>query len=324
MDLASFIPGITNTASFSPGATTPPPFNVAHTGLTDGTSPATASANMAEIYNRLLLNIASTVTAAGITIDNNNWTQLPAAVKKIADDAVAGFASTVSTAAQFDNSGSISTTAFVQRALGNVRGIQQITGNISLTAADAGKAFILSLSGAGVLISIDPTGLIPGSVYTFIGDVTYSATVILTGASFKPTAMFNGISAVIRSRSQYQFVWDGTYLWPINGGGANQLRYVAGDYGYVVQENGLIFQWARDTMVIGEVTRTIAFNISFPTACFSVSLTGRSDGTTLTNNNVPQLVSMTANDFTYMNQGFAEDVTPVGPNQGVYWFAIGY
>lgn len=88
MDLASFITGIGPTAGFSPGSNTPPPFNVTHTGLTDGTDPTTASVNQAEVYNRLLLAVASVIVQAGISIDHANWTQLATAVQTIANNAV--------------------------------------------------------------------------------------------------------------------------------------------------------------------------------------------------------------------------------------------
>ena len=84
MDLVNHIPGIANSASFTPGGNTPAPYNVAHTGLTDGTSPATASKNMAEIYNRWLLAQAAIIKEAGLTIDNANWTQMATAIKTLA------------------------------------------------------------------------------------------------------------------------------------------------------------------------------------------------------------------------------------------------
>lgn len=90
MDLTTFIPGILNTAQFSPGVNTPAPFNVNHIGVTDGTNPNNSSANVAEIYNRLLLQIAATIQYSGIGVDNNNWAQLPYAVLKIAQDVVNG------------------------------------------------------------------------------------------------------------------------------------------------------------------------------------------------------------------------------------------
>ena len=81
MDLVSFIPGVGPTADFTPGASTPAPFNVTHTGLTDGTGPLDSSKNMAEIYNRLLLQVASVIVKSGIPINNANWTQLGEAVQ---------------------------------------------------------------------------------------------------------------------------------------------------------------------------------------------------------------------------------------------------
>lgn len=95
MDLASFIPGIGPTTSFTPGSNTPPPFNVPHTGLTDGTGPATASKNMAEVYNRILLELKATVVYSGLAIDNTNWTQLYPAIKRIADASAAAAVSTL-------------------------------------------------------------------------------------------------------------------------------------------------------------------------------------------------------------------------------------
>lgn len=90
MDLVSFIPGVGPTQSFSPGNTTPAPYNVNHTGMTDGTGPANSSSNMAEIYNRILLEIAATIDYSGIAIDHNNWAQLPAAVAAIAATVAGG------------------------------------------------------------------------------------------------------------------------------------------------------------------------------------------------------------------------------------------
>lgn len=85
LDLVSFVAGVGPTASFTPGGSTPAPLNVTHTGLTDGTGPTTASNNMAEIYNRLMLQVASVIVKSGLSIDNNNWTQLGDAVQAIAN-----------------------------------------------------------------------------------------------------------------------------------------------------------------------------------------------------------------------------------------------
>lgn len=89
MNLIGHIPGVGPTALFNPGPTTPAPWNVAQTGATDGTGPADATKNMAEIYNRLLLSNAAIIQAAGLAIDNDNWVQVSQAIQAIAAAAAA-------------------------------------------------------------------------------------------------------------------------------------------------------------------------------------------------------------------------------------------
>lgn len=102
IDLISFIPGVGPTKVFSPGLNTPAPFNTTYTGATDGTGPTTATNMMAEIVNRVLLQIAGVIIGSGLTIDNTNWTQLLAAVNQCAlNVANAGFVSTTAYAANF-------------------------------------------------------------------------------------------------------------------------------------------------------------------------------------------------------------------------------
>lgn len=324
MDLVSFIPGVGPTASFSPGATTPPPFNVAHTGLTDGTGPTNASNNMAEIYNRLLLQIQATIVASGLTPDPNNWTQLPEAIVAFINTALNAYSGTVVTQPQFDRDTSIATTEFVQRALGNYRGIAAIATSQTITASDAGRVFYVT--SAGVTITLNPAGLIPGAAYTFITSAADPSTLTLSTGQFRPQGIWgSGSSVTLKARSQYTFVWDGNNMQSVNAGGANdQTYYNLADVGYIKLESGFMIQWGYDVVPIGETTRTISFGVSFPNTCKSVSLTGRNDGTTITNNNIPQLVSTTASSFVYINQGIAEPTTPIQPNQGVHWIAIGH
>jgi hypothetical protein len=85
MDLATHFTGVVNTGSFTPGAATPAPFNVSHTGLVNGAGPSSASKNVAEIYNRILLNNAALVNMLGSTVDNTNWVQASAVLKAYLD-----------------------------------------------------------------------------------------------------------------------------------------------------------------------------------------------------------------------------------------------
>ena len=76
LDLASYVSGVNVTALFTPGVGTPATFAGPHTGMTDGVSVATSSRNMAEIYNRLNLQIAATIVNSGLTYDPVSYTHL--------------------------------------------------------------------------------------------------------------------------------------------------------------------------------------------------------------------------------------------------------
>jgi hypothetical protein len=79
----------------TPPPATPAPFNANFQGVTDGTSVATASKNMAWLYNGLSAEIINTIKAAGIVPDKNNWAQLQAAITSIASGAVPDATDTV-------------------------------------------------------------------------------------------------------------------------------------------------------------------------------------------------------------------------------------
>lgn len=83
MDLITHIPGVGPTSAFNPGATTPAPYNVPHTGALDGVGPGTASKNVAEIYNRDLLWRRALIAAAGLAFDPTNWVQEVAAIQSM-------------------------------------------------------------------------------------------------------------------------------------------------------------------------------------------------------------------------------------------------
>lgn len=306
MDLASFIPGVGPTAAFTPGASTPPPYNVSHTGFTDGAGPTTASNNMAEVYNRLYLQIASAIHASGLTIDNNNWAQLPQAVQKMIDTALDNF------------SGGIT-----QRPAGNFTSVLGISASTTLTNADAGKVFYIS--GSGVVVTINPTSCQPGDTYTFVGSTTATAGIALAAGALRPAGLFTSTTSfTLKRRSQVQLVWDGNYFWISQGGGLNDLsNYSYGDIGYVVLESGVTLQWGYDTTSIGETSRVISFLQAFNNNCRSVLLTGRNPDLDITNNNVPQVVTMSSSSFSYFNQGIAEPTQPIQPNKGINWLAIG-
>ena len=78
------LPGIVNSATTVPPTNTPFPYNVPFASFTDGTSPSTASRDMAWTYTRVENEIISVIRAAGLTPDKENWAQLQTAISVLA------------------------------------------------------------------------------------------------------------------------------------------------------------------------------------------------------------------------------------------------
>jgi hypothetical protein len=130
LDLASYVSGITYTAPFTPGANTISIVAGPHIGLTDGNSVATSSRNMAEIYNRLNLQIASAIVGAGLTYDSTNWGQLYTAIQTIVNTGLATVPSLISggNVAYATNSGYSATTAITPNSSGTNIGAWVVLG----------------------------------------------------------------------------------------------------------------------------------------------------------------------------------------------------
>lgn len=175
---------------------------------------------------------------------------------------------TANTPPQFDNDTSIATTAFVQRALGNVRGINQYSANRTLDASDAGKP--LQISTAGVTITLPlSSGLQAGTVFHIRNVATGNIFVACSGAdtiginsqTLTSIALGNG---------------DSLYLVAVGGGGyavfggSAQLGYSAAfssslaASGYQRMPSGLIIQWGVSSGT------SVVFPIAFPNAAFTV------------------------------------------------------
>lgn len=328
MDLASFVPGIGPTAPFTPGSNTPPPFNVQHTGLTDGTGPATASKNMAEIYNRVLLEIRAVTVAAGLAIDNNNWTQLQVAIKKIASESSAGTIGQVTTPPQFDNSTKIATTEFVNRALGSVPGVAEIFSSTTIQGSAAG--WVGYVNTPNITVTLDAASFPTGSVITLIGGFALHsrATIVTNSGHFAGglqefNAPINQSTIYLRGFTQLQLVKAGLNWVPMdNGAFASQwgASNIQGSEGLAfASESGVCFMAGQDFASIGETYRTIMFPVAFPTGPWSILLTSLNPNYDAGLHSTPQLVSSTAGNFTYYNQGMGSGVA----NRGISWLAIG-
>lgn len=324
MDLASYISGVGPTALFTPGSNTPPPFNVQHTGLTDGTGPATASKNMAEIYNRVLLEIKATVVAAGLTIDNTNWTQLQVAIKKIASDAVSASIGTVTTRPKYDSSTNVATTEFVQNALGNVAGVMQVSSSTTLTKAQGGWLIVVNSSGINITLASDfPSG----ATLHFSNAFALNTRSRLTASSGSFTqgldTPVNPNIYPLRGMSNLSIVRSGSN-WAALNSGAQQIYWGRDSATYITMMSlmsGIVMYWGQDyTSMTEGSSRSVTFPIAYSTECTNVIMSGVNSAASSSIRSFPQLISWNDNGFRYYMQGTG---VPGAASSGVHWLAIG-
>ncbi|KVU92843.1 hypothetical protein WK75_02390 [Burkholderia ubonensis] len=182
------------------------------------------------------------------------------------------------TAAQFDSSDKVASTAFVQRALGNMQTGTRIqsAANAALSASKAGGSYSLEVpSTTYTLPSL--ASVQPGAVFEFLATVN-AATVATAGADKMMTgSLVSSSTCVLNNGDTAKFVSDGTYWVLVSGSAA--LRLSLGDFGSSLATNGyqklpsgLLIQWGA----IGNVTTSATsanFPIAFTSAVYSVSLT---------------------------------------------------
>lgn len=182
------------------------------------------------------------------------------------------------TAAQFDNDTSLATTAFVQRAIGNMAGgtVSDLA-SVTLTAADVGKFYTLSLATAQTatlpLLSTVPDGATillhnpSGSIKTIQrqGDDQISP----DGSFITSVTMLQGeVIEFVKQASVWRAYGTGVLKYSTSFGAS----LVAS--GYQKLPSGLIIQWGAvaNTEVAGS-PNTLTFPIAFPTQTYSVVIT---------------------------------------------------
>lgn len=203
------------------------------------------------------------------------------------------------TPAQFDASDLIATMKAVQRALGNASDFEELSADRIITAADAGKTFILAAPSV-VITFPDSTTLPKGFEVTILSAGSTSGT--LAGSSFVSSrgALVTGIEGFSlrlharKSTNQYR-----VSHW---GDGPSSL---AGT-GYQRFASGLIIQWGLANSSASGTDTT--FPIAFPTAVLRVVATP-------VNYAVP--VSVVANNTKLT-------VTATSSTPGCNYLAVGY
>lgn len=166
--------------------------------------------------------------------------------------------STGSTPAQFDNSLQVPTTAFVQRALGNLAGLTY-AGTRTLTAADAGRLCGLASDGAVLTLPLGST-LQPGAAFYFWnGTANAAGTVQRQGTDTIFLASTPVTSVQCNGGESLVLLWAGSAWYAI--GGSASLSAASASFGASLSAsgrqrlpNGLLLQWAS---VAGSVPTTV-------------------------------------------------------------------
>ncbi|WP_426136345.1 phage tail protein [Pseudomonas sp. PWP3-1b2] len=175
------------------------------------------------------------------------------------------------TPALFDKDKSISTTEFVQRALGNMAGSASYTESSTLTPADMGKLLILNFSGmlqlpdamtlaVGCAVILFNTGSAEITVNPAWGQTITPGVKALTTFSLPP-----GMSAVL--------ILESATSWMVTGGTAQdryspQFAGEMGASGYQLLPGGYIEQWGSlVTSAQNNEFNPVTFRVGFPKEC---------------------------------------------------------
>lgn len=216
------------------------------------------------------------------------------------------------TPAQFDNDGSLATTEFVRRELGNMRAATGLSANTSLTASHIGQIVQCGSSGPYTITLPSVTGVPDGAAIELVSSASDIITIARQGSDVIYPNFGAGVASVTLGNGDSARLVKITGGWALVAGSAS-LRYSNADFGKSLSSNGwqrlpsgLIVQFGS---LSGLSSGTITLPVSFTSATtyFPVSSENfNSFGLKLSRINGAQM-------------GFQFD----SGNQG-YWVAVGY
>jgi hypothetical protein len=173
------------------------------------------------------------------------------------------------TAAQFDNSLNLATTAFVQRALGNFQNCGSITGATALTAAQSGSFFEVA---AGTYTITLPAPTQKNMRFTLYGAAAGVVVTVSTPSGSIYTGGNASASVSLVSFQTLDLISDGGNWIAFNVGGAASLA----SSGYQKLPSGLIIQWGN-FVTLSSADIGVSFPLAFPTFCRSLTFGNNSN-----------------------------------------------
>lgn len=236
-------------------------------GMIVGVTAGTTQADTLWILSSPDEGVAITVGSTALSFANVTALSAP-----LASPALTG-APTAPTPAQFNDSTLLATTAFVQRALGNYQSATTFSGNLTLTAADAGECFVYGETVAATITLPTIAATAIGSTFEFINTGTADLTVQRAGPDLIDSGPTSGTSIVIPPNQSLKLVRaSASSLWHPVGITAAALAQpmaasLAGN-GWQRLPSGLIIQWGSLlTSATNGANSVWTFPIAFPAAC---------------------------------------------------------
>lgn len=203
---------------------------------------------------------------------------------------------TAPTPAQFDNSLNLATTAFLQRALGNLSNDVVVATNTTLTAANAGNLIVGGTSGS-FAVTLPLAAAVPaGAVIWFFNSNVGTMTVQRQGSDVLDGT---GGATSIQLKQSDTLVMEsiGGGTWRAIGGSA-QLGSAAvfgaslAGSGYQKLPSGIIVQWGGGTVTSANVFQNFVLPTAFISSGYSIAMNFQNSGS--------------ASTFSYFNSYFPD------------------
>jgi hypothetical protein len=181
------------------------------------------------------------------------------------------------TAAQFDNTPKLATTAFLQRALGSLANDITLSASTTLTAANVGQNVRVFGSSGVVTLTLPASGTLPnaGSGIWISNLSTFNVTIVTQGSdNFSVTA---ATSMTLLPNDAIFLVNKNTAWTQLAGSGQLQT---AGSFakslstsGYQKLPSGLIIQWGPVAQIAANSSVVVSFPIAYPNAALATVVT---------------------------------------------------
>ena len=201
----------------------------------------------------------------------------------------------------------------VRGLLGNYAGVVNVTGNVTLTQAQAGSFVETSPGAGGCTITLPSTTGIAAAAFPFYNNLSSAVTIAAAAGQGINLGLVNTPSITLPGGNSFTLITDGASWSVVGGNGAASLATP----GYQKLPSGLIIQWGLSGVIAQASSLVITYPIAFPNASFAAYAT-------------PNTPSLNANVYSvgvWSNTNATLAITNNSGSSGIVtarWLAIGY